>query len=106
MGTPPTDPLTLDSPLVDPLTLGTPHTDGDNGNNAYEKKQRQKTSKVWDDFSAIEVGGVKKSQCNWCKKKVVCCFQIKFYLNTWYAFECLCQICRVQQHQEAKEFDL
>lgn len=34
---------------------------------AYEKKQRQKTSKVWDDFSQIEVLGVKKSLCNWCK---------------------------------------
>jgi hypothetical protein len=68
MGTPSTDPLTLDTPPSNPLTLGTPSGDGGSGNNAYEKKQKQKTSKVWDDFSAIEVGGVKKSQCNWCKR--------------------------------------
>jgi hypothetical protein len=37
----------------------------------YEKKQRQKTSKVWDDFSQIELLGVKKSQCNWCKRLFV-----------------------------------
>jgi len=42
----------------------TPPGDGSSGNSAYEKKQRQKTSKVWDDFSQIEVGDVKKSQCN------------------------------------------
>jgi hypothetical protein len=35
---------------------------------ANERKQRQKTSKIWDDFSQIEVLGVKKFQCNWCKR--------------------------------------
>jgi hypothetical protein len=34
----------------------------------FEKKERQKTSKVWNDFVSIKIGGVKKSQCNWCKK--------------------------------------
>jgi hypothetical protein len=55
MDTPPTNPPTLGtSPaIVDPLTLGSTLTPGDDssGNSAYEKKQRQKTSKVWDDFS-------------------------------------------------------
>jgi hypothetical protein len=67
MGTPPNDPITLGTPPTDPITLGstpTPPGDGSSGNSAYEKKQRQKTSKVWDDFSQIEVGDVKKSQCN------------------------------------------
>jgi hypothetical protein len=34
----------------------------------FEKKERQKTSKVWNDFVSVKIGGVKKSQCNWCKK--------------------------------------
>lgn len=32
-----------------PITMG-PHAAHDPGKNAYEKKQRQKTSKVWNDF--------------------------------------------------------
>jgi hypothetical protein len=39
--------------------------------NANDKRQRQKTSKVWNDFVYVEVGGVKKSQCKWCKKLFV-----------------------------------
>ena len=35
---------------------------------AYEKKQRAKTTKVWNDFESIVVGGIKKSQCIWCKR--------------------------------------
>ncbi|GLT53346.1 hypothetical protein SLA2020_266240 [Shorea laevis] len=31
--------------------------------NANDKRQKQKTSKVWNDFVCVEVGGVKKSQC-------------------------------------------
>jgi hypothetical protein len=34
----------------------------------FEKKERQKTSKVRNDFVSVKIGGVKKSQCNWCKK--------------------------------------
>jgi hypothetical protein len=77
----PDQPLTIDTPHSDPSTLGTPTpTDSQilgsaptpanvsSGTSAYEKKNRQKTSKVWDDFSQIEVGGVKKSQRNWCKR--------------------------------------
>jgi hypothetical protein len=37
----------------------------------FEKKERQKTSKVWNDFVSVKIGGVKKSQCNWCKKLFV-----------------------------------
>ena len=37
----------------------------------FQKKKRQKTSKVWNDFVSIKIGGVKKSQCNWCKKLFV-----------------------------------
>jgi len=42
--------------------MGSAPTRGDVsiGINAYEKKQRQKTFKVWDDFSQIKVLGVKK----------------------------------------------
>jgi hypothetical protein len=36
--------------------------------NANDKRQRQRTSKVWNDFASVEVGGVKKSQCKWCKR--------------------------------------
>ncbi|XP_059429198.1 zinc finger BED domain-containing protein RICESLEEPER 2-like [Corylus avellana] len=35
---------------------------------AFQRKERQKTSKVWNDFSSIEINGVKKFQCNWCKR--------------------------------------
>jgi hypothetical protein len=48
-------------------TMGPP-TDEDLGKNAYEKKQRWKTSPVWNDFVIVEVGSVKKSQCKWCKR--------------------------------------
>ena len=40
-------------------------------NNAYERRQRQKTSKIWNDFVCVEVGGVQKSQCNYFKKLFV-----------------------------------
>jgi hypothetical protein len=35
---------------------------------AYEKRQRAKTAKVWNDFESTVVDGIKKSQCIWCKK--------------------------------------
>jgi len=71
--TPPSDPPTLGTAPADSQTLGSALTPADvsSGTNAYEKKHRQKTSKVWDDFSQIEVCGVKKSQCNWCKRLFV-----------------------------------
>jgi hypothetical protein len=34
----------------------------------YEKKERVKTSKVWNDFKFVVIGGIKKIQCNWCKR--------------------------------------
>jgi hypothetical protein len=34
----------------------------------FQKKERQKTSKVWNGFISVKIGRVKKSQCNWCKK--------------------------------------
>ncbi|XP_059428518.1 zinc finger BED domain-containing protein RICESLEEPER 2-like [Corylus avellana] len=37
-------------------------------NRQYQKRERQKTSKVWNDFVSVTIGGVKKSQCNWCKR--------------------------------------
>jgi hypothetical protein len=30
----------------------------------FQKKERQKTSKVRNDFVLVKIGGVKKSQCN------------------------------------------
>ena len=34
----------------------------------FQKKERQKTSKVWNDSASVKIGGVKKSKCNWCKQ--------------------------------------
>jgi hypothetical protein len=80
-GNAPEQPVTVDTPPLDPPTVSTTgpsdsHTVGSaptpcdvsTGTSAFEKKQRQKTSKVWDDFSQIEVLGVKNPQCNWCKR--------------------------------------
>jgi hypothetical protein len=33
-------------------------------NPLYQRKERQKTSKVWNDFDSATIEGVKKSQCN------------------------------------------
>jgi hypothetical protein len=35
---------------------------------AYEKRQRAKTTKVWNDFESTVVDGIKTSQCIWYKK--------------------------------------
>jgi hypothetical protein len=43
-------------------------TDENPKKNVYGKRERRKTSPVWNDFDIVEVGGVKKSQCKWCKK--------------------------------------
>ena len=40
---------------------------GEGGSAAFQKKKKQKTSKVLNDFSSITVNGVRKSQCHWCK---------------------------------------
>jgi hypothetical protein len=40
---------------------------GEGGSAAFQKKERQKTSKVWNDFSSIIVADVRKNQCHWCK---------------------------------------
>jgi hypothetical protein len=90
-GNAPDQPVTVDTPPLDPQTICTPgptdsHTlgstptygDVSSGTITYEKKQRQKTSKVWDDFSQIEVLSVKESQCNWCKRL----FAISKYSST------------------------
>lgn len=45
-----------------------PLIDENPDNNVYGKRERRKTSPVWNDFVIVEVGGVKKSQCKWCKK--------------------------------------
>jgi hypothetical protein len=37
------------------------HTDENPKKNAYGKRERRKTSPVWNDFDIVEVGGVKKS---------------------------------------------
>jgi hypothetical protein len=76
-GNAPVQPVTVDTPPFDPPTVsitgptdshtvGSVPTPGDvsTGTSVFGKKQRQKTSKVWDDFSQVEVLGVKKSQCN------------------------------------------
>jgi hypothetical protein len=34
---------------------------GEGGSAAFQKKERQKTSKVWNDFSSITVAGVRKN---------------------------------------------
>jgi hypothetical protein len=83
-GNAPDQPVTVDTPHFDPPTVsttgptdshvvGSVPTLGDvsTGTSVVEKKQRQKTSKVWDDFSQVEVLGVKISQCNWCKRLFV-----------------------------------
>ncbi|XP_062147730.1 zinc finger BED domain-containing protein DAYSLEEPER-like [Alnus glutinosa] len=80
-GNAPDQSVTVDTPHFDPPTVrttsptvshtvGSVPTPGDvsTSTSVFEKKQRQKTSKVWDDFSQVEVLGVKKSQCNWCKR--------------------------------------
>jgi hypothetical protein len=46
-------------------------TDENPEKNAYGKRERRKTSPVWNDFDIVEVSGVKKSQCTWCKKLFV-----------------------------------
>jgi hypothetical protein len=40
-------------------------------NPLYKRKERQNTSKVWNDFDSITIMGVKKSQCHWCKRLFV-----------------------------------
>jgi hypothetical protein len=37
---------------------------GEGGSAAFQKKERQKTSKVWNNFSSITVAGVRKNQCH------------------------------------------
>ncbi|XP_062155266.1 zinc finger BED domain-containing protein RICESLEEPER 2-like [Alnus glutinosa] len=40
-----------------------------NEKNVYKRKPRRKTSTVWNHFEQVEVCGVKKNQCKWCKSK-------------------------------------
>ncbi|GLT69351.1 hypothetical protein SLA2020_415090 [Shorea laevis] len=37
--------------------------------NVHARKPRKRTSAVWDHFAEVEVGGVTKNQCQWCKTK-------------------------------------
>jgi hypothetical protein len=45
--------------------------DGNSEKGQFQRKERQKTSKVWNNFVSVKIVGVQKSQCNWCKK-IVC----------------------------------
>jgi hypothetical protein len=54
--------------VVDSAQTTGPLANEDPGKKAYEKKERWKTSAVWNDFVIVEVHGVKKSQCKWCKR--------------------------------------
>jgi hypothetical protein len=38
--------------------------------NTHKRKERQKTSFVWNHFIEINDGGVQANQCKWCKTKI------------------------------------
>jgi hypothetical protein len=60
-----------DDSMISPSLEGESQTVGltdENPKNVYGKRESRKTSPVWNDFDIVEVGGVKKSQCKWCKK--------------------------------------
>jgi hypothetical protein len=54
--------------VVNSAQTTVPLSNEDTRKKTYEKKERRKTSAVWNDFDNVEVNGVKKSQCKWCKK--------------------------------------
>ena len=63
----PDQPINNASPAVGEAGDGSVSVTSENP--LYGKKERQKTSKVWNDFDSITLsGGVKKSQCRWCKR--------------------------------------
>ncbi|GLT70789.1 hypothetical protein SLA2020_428490 [Shorea laevis] len=47
--------------VADSAQTTDPFTNEHPGKKAYEKKQRRKTSAIWNDFVIVEVDGVKKS---------------------------------------------
>lgn len=58
---------------------------------AYQRKPRKRTSAVWKDFSEVEISGVKKHQCNWCKRsfaisKSSCTTTLGRHLNTCFTY--------------------
>jgi hypothetical protein len=63
----PDQPVNTTSPAVGETGDGSVSVTSENP--LYKKKERQKTAKVWNDFDSITLsGGVKKSQCRWCKR--------------------------------------
>jgi predicted 3-demethylubiquinone-9 3-methyltransferase (glyoxalase superfamily) len=51
------------------LVQDTPINEDPNEKNVYKRKPRKKTSTIWNHFEQVEVCGVKKNQCKWCKGK-------------------------------------
>jgi len=49
--------------------FATDPNEADAQKNVYKRKLRRKTFTVWNHFNEVEVSGVKKNQCNWCKSK-------------------------------------
>jgi hypothetical protein len=52
---------------LDDVSIVVPTVEEDAQKLASKRKPRRKTSVIWNDFSEVERGGVKKHQCNWCK---------------------------------------
>jgi hypothetical protein len=51
---------------LDDVSIVMPVVEEDAQKLASNRKPRRNTSVVWNDFSEVERGGVKKHQCNWC----------------------------------------
>ena len=63
----PDQPINIASPAVREAGDGSVSVTSENP--LYKRKERQKTAKVWNEFDSITIGGgVKKSQCHWCKR--------------------------------------
>jgi hypothetical protein len=63
----PDQPINTVSPAVSEAGDGSVSVTSENP--LYKRKERQKTAKVWNNFDSITLsGGVKKSQCRWCKR--------------------------------------
>jgi hypothetical protein len=61
-----TDPEKIGDPVVD--SAANEVVNQEDPLDAYQKKKRAKTSKVWKDCIEVKINGVDKHQCNWCKK--------------------------------------
>jgi hypothetical protein len=63
----PNQPINIVSPVVGEAGDGSVSVTSKNP--LYKRKERKKTVKVWNNFDSITIGGgVKKSQCQWCKR--------------------------------------